>query len=131
MPLFVRDGTIVPMGPPLQYAAEKPVDPVELRVYRGANGAFTLYEDEGDNTNYLRGRYATIPIAWNEKKKTLMIGVRTGAFAGMLRTRTFRIVWIKPGLGGIDAATASKTVTYSGRPIVVMPSLSSASWRRG
>jgi alpha-D-xyloside xylohydrolase len=66
LPLFVRPGSIIPMGPFLQYSSEKPADPIELRIYRGADGAFTLYEDEGDNYNYEKGKYATIPISWNE-----------------------------------------------------------------
>ena len=67
MPLYVGAGAILPMGPYLQYVAEKPADPIELRVYRGANGAFTLYENEGDNTNYERSLYATIPISWKRQ----------------------------------------------------------------
>ena len=70
MPLYVRAGSIVPMGPFLQYASEKPADPIELRVYRGANGTFTLYEDEGDNYGYEKGVCATIPISWNDKAGT-------------------------------------------------------------
>ena len=76
LPLFVRAGSIVPLGPVMQYATEKPADPIELRVYRGADGKFTLYEDEGDNYNYEKGKYATIPFEWNEAKQTLTIGKR-------------------------------------------------------
>ena len=99
MPLYVRAGAIMPLGPYLQYVAEKPADPMELRVYQGANGAFTLYEDEGDNTNYERGQYATIPLTWNEAAHTLTLGARTGRFPGMLTKRTFHIVWgeARPG----------------------------------
>ncbi|HEX5323970.1 MAG TPA: TIM-barrel domain-containing protein [Capsulimonadaceae bacterium] len=119
MPLFVRDGAIIPMGPRLQYVDEKPANPVELRVFPGADGAFTLYEDEGDNTNYLRGRYATIPFAWSDRKKTLMIGARHGSFVGMLKTRTFRIVWVREGVGGIDPASTERTVQYTGKALAV------------
>jgi alpha-D-xyloside xylohydrolase len=119
-PLFVRDGALVPMGPVMQYAAEKPADPIELRLYPGRDAAFTLYEDEGDNTNYLRGQYATIPISWNEKRKTLTLGERTGSFPGMLQTRTFRIVWVKPGTGvGVEPSETAQTVTYSGKAMAV------------
>ena len=120
MPLFVRSGSIVPMGPYLQYASEKPADPIELRVYPGADASFTLYEDEGDNNNYERGKYATIPLAWNERRKTLTIGERSGSFPGMLAKRTFHIVLVKPGMGvGVEPVEAAKTVSYEGKAVTV------------
>ena len=121
MPLYVKAGTILPLGPTLQYVAEKPADPIELRVYRGADGAFTLYEDEGDNTNYERGQYATIPILWNESARTLTFGARAGRFPGMLSKRTFRIVWVGPGRGAGAALSpaADRTVVYDGRAVSV------------
>ena len=82
MPLYVRAGSIVPLGPVLQYAAEKPEDPIELRVYRGADGKFVLYEDEGDNYNYEKGKHATIPIEWNDASQLLTIGKRFGSIRG-------------------------------------------------
>jgi len=113
MPLYVRAGSIVPFGPVVQYATEKPVDPVELRIYRGADGKFTLYEDEGDNYNYEKGKYATIPISWNEAKYTLEIGKRTGAFPGMLKKRTFNIVWVSENHGaGIASTEKPDTVVH-------------------
>jgi alpha-D-xyloside xylohydrolase len=123
MPLFVRAGSIIPLGPDLQYAAEKPTDPIELRVYRGADGAFMIYEDENDSYNYEKGVYTTIPIEWKEDTKTLTIGERKGAFPGMLESRTFRIVFVGENHGaGIDAAAAAdKTVTYTGQPLSVHP----------
>jgi alpha-D-xyloside xylohydrolase len=93
IPLYVRAGSIVPMGPDLQYSTEKPADPIEVRVYRGADGAFTLYEDENDTYNYEKGVHATIPFLWDEARKTLTIGDRAGQFPGMLATRTFRVVF--------------------------------------
>jgi len=99
LPLFVRPGSIIPMGPFLQYSSEKPADPIELRLYRGADGQFTLYEDEGDNYNYEKGKHATIPISWKEAKQTLEIGKRTGSFPGMLKERTFNIVWVSANHG--------------------------------
>ena len=89
MPIYVRAGSIIPMGPFVQYSTEKPADPIELRIYRGANGKFTIYEDENDNYNYEKGKYATIPITWDEKKQTVTIGKRTGSFAGMLQDAQF------------------------------------------
>src|SRR2546429_383885 len=82
---IVCAGSIVPLGPDLQYAAEKPADPIELRIYPGADGSFTIYEDEGDTYNYEKGAFATIPIRWDNKSSTLTIGDRTGSFPGMLQ----------------------------------------------
>ncbi|HET6382910.1 MAG TPA: DUF5110 domain-containing protein, partial [Armatimonadota bacterium] len=123
MPLYVRAGSIVPMGPFLQYASEKPADPIELRVYRGANGTFTLYEDQGDNYDYEKGAYATILISWNDKLGTLTIGERRGTFPGMLRKRTFRIVWVSSGKGvGLESTrSADRVVSYTGKAVIVRP----------
>ena len=116
IPLFVRAGSIVPFGPVLQYADEKPAEPIELRVYRGADGQFTLYEDEGDSYNYERGAHATIPISWNEKSQTLTFGKRVGKFPGMMKERTFRVVWVKPGEGVGAAPSESITeIRYVGK----------------
>ena len=121
IPLFVRAGSIVPLGPDLQYAMEKPADPIELRVYRGADGSFTLYEDEGDSYRYEKGAYATIPIKWNEANKALTIGDRAGEFPGMLKERTFHIVWARPGKGAGSQMEASpdSQLTYSGKALEV------------
>lgn len=123
LPLFVRAGSILPLGPDLQFAAEKPADPMELRVYRGANGSFTLYEDENDNYNYERGAHATIPISWDESSHTLTLGDRVGAFQGMLESRTFRVVFVAEnhGVGETLTQTADKTLTYSGKKISITP----------
>jgi alpha-D-xyloside xylohydrolase len=123
IPLFVRAGSIVPMEPDVEYAAEKAADPVELRVYRGADGNFTLYEDENDTYNYERGAYATVPIQWDEAGKTLTIGERKGSFPGMLENRTFRIIFVGEGHGtGIGTTVnADRAVQYSGKPVVVRP----------
>ena len=123
LPLFVRAGSIVAMGPELQYAAEKPADPIELRVYRGTDGAFTLYEDENDGYNYEKGVYATIPIRWDEAAQRLNIGERKGAFPGMLESRTFHVVFVSDNHGtGIDATgKPDKTVRYSGQSLSVAP----------
>jgi alpha-D-xyloside xylohydrolase len=122
LPLYVRGGSIVPLGPLVQYASEKPADPIELRVYRGADGAFTLYEDENDNYNYEKGIYATIPLTWSEAKKTLTIGARAGTFPGMLPSRTFNVVFVAAGHGTGLAVTgaADKTVTYTGAALDVV-----------
>ncbi len=123
LPLYVRAGSILPLGPDLEYAAEKPADPIELRIYRGANGSFTLYEDESDSYNYEKGAYATIPLSWDDGAKTLTIGDRSGSFPGMLETRTFRIIFVTEnhGTGGTLTETADKAVSYSGKKIIVTP----------
>jgi len=121
IPLMVRSGSIVPMGPFLQYATEKPADPIELRIYAGANGNFTLYEDENDNYNYEKGAYATIEFHWDDAKHRLTIGPRKGHFPGMLKVRTFRVVVVSKGHGtGVDVANnPDKVISYRGKPQVV------------
>jgi alpha-D-xyloside xylohydrolase len=120
MPLFVRAGSIIPYGPSVEYAMEKN-DPIELRVYRGDDGTFTLYEDEGDNYNYEQGAHATIPIKWNESSRTLTIGERQGSFAGMPKEHTFRIVWVSPdhGTGIQSTEKADLIVHYQGKALSV------------
>ena len=92
VPMFVRAGSILPLGPEMQYVGEKAWDNLEVRIYPGANGSFTLYEDEGDNYNYEKGQYATITFQWNDKARTLTIGERKGSYPGMLQKRQFTIV---------------------------------------
>jgi alpha-D-xyloside xylohydrolase len=123
MPLFVRAGSILPLGPAINYAAEKPRDPLELRVYRGADGDFTLFEDEGDNYHYESGAYATIALHWDDQAQTLTIGERRGEFPGMQRERTLRIVWVglNHGIGIAPAETADLEVRYTGARLVVSP----------
>ena len=121
VPLFVRPGSIIPVGPLLQYSSEKPADPIELRVYRGADGKFTLYEDAGDSYDYEKGQFATIPLTWNESAQTLEIGKRAGGFPGMLKERTFHIVWVSPGHGaGVASVENPDVVThYTGSAVKV------------
>jgi len=110
IPLYVRAGAILPLGPDIEWSTEKPADPIELRVFPGADGSFTLYEDENDNYDYEKGVYATIPFSWDDAKHTLTIGARQGSFPGMLQTRTFRVA-----VAGLPA----KTVEYSGAEVQV------------
>ncbi len=120
IPLHVKAGAIIPMGPYLQYVDEKPADPIELRIYRGADGCFEIYEDNGEDYSYEKGSYAIIPIKWNEKEQKLVIGKRQGGFKGMLEERTFFIVWVREGHGvGIEPAKPDVVVHYNGRPVVV------------
>ena len=92
VPMFVRAGSILPLGPEMQYVGEKAWDNLELRVYPGADATFTLYEDEGDNYNYERGVYSTINFEWSDRSRTLTIGQRKGSFPGMIQSRKFTIV---------------------------------------
>jgi alpha-D-xyloside xylohydrolase len=123
IPLYVRAGAILPIGPDVEYAAEKPADPLDLRVYRGANGSFTLYEDENDTYDYEKGIYATIPIRWDEAAKTLTIGERSGSFPGMLANRTFRVVFVDEnhGVGLGSTSQADRVVQYTGKSVEVRP----------
>jgi len=118
MPIFVRAGTILPMGPEITYA-DTAADPIELRVYTGADGNFTLYEDEGDNYNYENGASATIPITWNEASQNLTIGQRNGSFPGMLVNRKFRVVWVSKDHGVSEPVTTGfdKEIAYTGSAV--------------
>ena len=123
LPLYIRAGSIVPLGPEMEWSTQKQEDPIELRVYRGADGNFTLYEDENDGYNYEKGIYATIPFHWDDAKQTLTIGDRKGEFPGMLQSRTFRIIFAGENHGaGIDSeANADKMVQYAGKEMTVTP----------
>ena len=113
-PLYVRAGAILPIGPDVQYAAEKAWDDLEIRIYAGANGRFTLYEDEGDSYRYERGIYTEIPFQWDEKSQTLTIGKRAGSFPGMLAQRRFRIIRVTP-----QGVSPVHTIDYKGKAVSV------------
>ena len=120
MPVFVKAGTILPFGPEVQYSSEKPWDELEIRVYPGADGTFTLYEDEGDNYNYEKGKFSEIKFSWNEINHTLNIAPRKGSFKGMLQNRKFHIVLVGDNSGvGDRPMQASKTVEYNGKVVTV------------
>jgi len=113
IPLYIKAGSIMPFGPQVQFATEKKWDNLEIRVYSGANGEFSLYEDENDNYNYEKGAYSTITFNWNDASKTLTINDRKGTFTGMLATRKFNIVVAEAG------KKIEKAVTYTGKKVVV------------
>ena len=110
VPMFVRAGSILPLGPEMQYVGEKAWDHLEIRIYPGADGSFTLYEDEGDNYNYEKGVYATIPFTWNDKTSSLTVGSRQGSYPGMLASRQFTFV-LPDG--------TSKNVSYNGESLTI------------
>jgi alpha-D-xyloside xylohydrolase len=123
LPLFVRAGSIVPMGPAMEWTTEKPADPIELRIYPGADGDFTLYEDENDSYRYEKGAHATIALHWDDGARTLTLGAREGSFPGMLAERTFRVVLVNKGHGvGIgESETPEVSVAYKGEKMAVKP----------
>ncbi|MGH9504622.1 MAG: glycoside hydrolase family 31 protein [Terriglobales bacterium] len=123
LPLYIRAGSILPLGPDEEWSTEKPADPIELRIYPGADGDFTLYEDENDTYNYEKGVYATIPLHWDDANHKLTIGDRKGQFPGMTGNRTFRIVFVgeNHGAGINPEALPDKTVAYSGKQLSVVP----------
>ncbi|MFZ0452379.1 MAG: DUF5110 domain-containing protein, partial [Ignavibacteriaceae bacterium] len=94
IPIFVKEGSIIPCGPALQYSTEKQADPVRLFVYTGNDCSFNLYEDENTNYNYEKGMFSIIPIKYDGKNHEIFLGKRQGGFPGMLETRTFEIIWI-------------------------------------
>ena len=110
VPMFVRAGSILPLGPEMQYVGEKAWDNLEMRVYPGADGSFTLYEDEGDNYNYEQGAYATITFRWHDKARKLTIGSRQGRYEGMIQSRQFTVV-LPDG--------TSRQVDYNGNEITI------------
>lgn len=120
MPLYVKAGSIIPMGPLVQYADEKK-DPIELRIYTGADAKFELYDDSGDGYNYEKGEYSLIPIAWNESTQTLVIGDRSGSYPGMPEKIQYNIIWAGKNKGtGVNRGTKpDASVTYTGKEISI------------
>lgn len=116
MPLFVKSGSILPIGEEIQYASEKPEAPITLYVYAGQNGSYTLYEDEGTNYNYEQGQYSLIPISYQDATGEITIGKRQGEFPGMVAQRIFHIVYItKDRAKGFDThPQPDQTIIYDG-----------------
>ncbi|HEU6447219.1 MAG TPA: TIM-barrel domain-containing protein, partial [Verrucomicrobiae bacterium] len=113
IPLFVRAGSILPMTGPMQFVDENPSAPYEIRIYRGANGTFTLYEDSGDGYDYERGEFALIQFSWNDERCELTIAARQGNFPGLIARRELRLHFISPD------GTKFKTVNYAGAEIKI------------
>jgi alpha-D-xyloside xylohydrolase len=119
IPLFVKAGAIIPMGGIKQYTGEKNDDILEIRIYRGANGKFELYEDEGDNYNYEKGSYSTIMFSWDDLENVLTIGDRNGGFPGMPDGRKFNIVLYNFDKDNESVQTEKlyKLISYNGKRI--------------
>jgi alpha-D-xyloside xylohydrolase len=113
MPLFVRAGSILPMTEAMQFVDEKPAAPYEIRIYCGADGSFTLYEDAGNNYDYERGEFAQVLFSWNEAQSELTIGSRQGTFSGLVTRRELRLVFIS------NRGCETKTVNYTGAELKI------------
>jgi alpha-D-xyloside xylohydrolase len=121
MPLYVRAGSIVPVGPAIQYTAEKRSAPITLFVFTGADGSFDLYDDDGVSYGYEKGEFSRIPLRYDAAKGTLTIGERAGSYPGMPEERTFNVRWIKAGgapPSDLDAKPDA-TVAYKGAAVTV------------
>lgn len=121
MPLYIRAGSILPIGPELQHTGERNADPIKLYVFTGADAAFTLYEDEGTNYNYERGQFVSVSLRYEEETKTLTIGPRKGTYKGILEERIFQIVWVKtdhPAGVGLETLTPQE-IRYSGEEVTL------------
>ena len=120
MPLFVKAGTILPIGPRIQYATEETGKPMEIRIYKGKDASFTLYEDDNKTYDYEKGEYATIDFQWNEKANTLSISGQKGTFKGIQPNKTFHITVVDTTRGtGIEPSQPTKTIEYNGAPVEV------------
>jgi alpha-D-xyloside xylohydrolase len=116
--LEVRAGSILPLGPAIEYAGQA-ADPIELRIYPGADGDFNLYEDEGDSYRYEQGAHALIPIHWDDASRTLTIGTREGSYPGMAAGHTFNVVIVVSGhgVGGEITNAPDKAIQYKGTKV--------------
>ena len=121
IPLYVKAGSIVPLGPEVEYATQAPDGPIELRIYRGANGDFALYNDAGDTYDYEKGAHAVIPMHWDDATSTLTLGPRVGSYPGVAGRRTFRVVVVGAGhgVGAQVTAVADREIAYEGHGVSV------------
>jgi alpha-D-xyloside xylohydrolase len=117
LPLFVRAGSILPLGPEIQYTGEIPGAALELRLYPGADGSFNLYDDEGDSYAYEDNQFAWTPLAWEDSSHTLTVGPREGSYPGMLAGQTFKIVLVSEerGIGVAEDPNPQGEITCQGQ----------------
>ncbi len=120
MPIYIKAGSIIPMGPEIQHA-NATSDPIEIRVYKGADGQFTIYEDAGETYSYESGEYSEIPLTYNDALQQLTIGARSGSFPGMLTNHMFKVVWVDEnyGVGLYTPALCDTVVQYVGNEVIV------------
>ena len=122
IPVFVPEGAILPVGPEMEWSDQKKAELIDLYIYAGKDGQFTIYEDEGTNYNYEKGKYATFDIKYNDAQKTVTIGARKGSFDGMLQKRRFNVILVNTQNGqGVNLAKSpkGKMVKYAGKQVVV------------
>lgn len=121
IPLHVRAGSILPMGPEIEYAGQDPDGPIELRIYSGADGSFELYDDSGDSYDYEKGQHTIIPVRWDDKSGVLTLGARQGQFPGMAEKRVFNVVSVRKGhgVGETVSVEADRQVSYEGKEVRV------------
>jgi len=121
IPVYVKEGSIIPAGPKIQYTNERPADPLTLYVFTGKDASFTLYEDEGENYNYEQGKYTNIPLQYNEATQTLTVGKRNGSFSSMLQKRRINIFWVRKDQSvGVGVTTPPhQVIEYAGDEIQV------------
>lgn len=120
IPLYVKVGSVIPVGPSVQYASEKPWDSLQIRIYQGADGGFDLYEDSGDGYDYEGGARSIIRFLWDDRNSTLTISPREGSWDGMLAEREFRIVIVRNEDGtGLDTGSSDVCVRYNGQKLTV------------
>ena len=122
IPVFVPEGAILPIGPEMEWSDQKKPELIDLYVYAGKDGSYTLYEDEGTNYNYEKGKYATIDFQYNDAQKTLTVGARKGSFDGMLQKRRFNVVLVQAQSNqgvSLGKAPKGKMVKYAGQTVTV------------
>ena len=122
IPVFIPEGAILPVGPEMQWSDEKKPEFIDLYVYAGKDGSYTLYEDEGTNYNYEKGKYAVIDFKYDDARKQVTIGARKGSFDGMLQKRRFNIILVdQKKQQGVNLAKSpkGKVVKYSGQAVTV------------
>jgi len=121
IPLYVRAGSILPLGPEIEYADEKPAGPIEVRIYPGADGKFELYQDAGDSYDYEKGAHSIIPLQWSESTRTLTIGDREGSYPEMPPSMQIKVIWVSVGHGSgvTPVANPDKTIEYTGKALSI------------
>ncbi|KRT17874.1 hypothetical protein ASU31_00850 [Pedobacter ginsenosidimutans] len=121
IPVFVKAGSIVPFAAAQQYSDEQPDAPIEIRIYPGKDGNFTLYQDEGENYNYEKGHFSTTKLTWDDKARILTIGNRNGSYAHMAIKQQYKIIIVSEnaGIGIKENEGSTKSIVYTGQNINV------------
>jgi alpha-D-xyloside xylohydrolase len=118
LPLYVRAGSILPLGPEEEYTNEHPAAPIELRIYPGADGNASLYYDDGLTYDYENGQHAWLPLHWSDASHTLTLDARQGQFPGAPESQEFHVTLVAPGHGiGEAVSRADRSLTYQGIPL--------------